>query len=113
MDCMASCISCIQALRSSLELASTSIISGFSMPAEMRKSPRSSLATSRTISFCSEMTVERWSYRCEGVSLDSGWEGRGEGGGRHMTGEKDGDDDDEAVGRKWVGEAARRGKEKK
>lgn len=33
------------------------------MPAVMRKRPRSSFATSLTISFWSEMTVERWSYR--------------------------------------------------
>lgn len=63
MDCMASWMSCIQVLRSSFELARTSIISGFSMPAVMRKRPRSSLATSLTISFWREMTVERWSYR--------------------------------------------------
>lgn len=63
MDCMASWMSCIQVLRSSLELARTSIISGFSMPAVMRKRPRSSLATSLTISFWREITVERWSCR--------------------------------------------------
>lgn len=61
-------------LRSSFELARTSIISGFSMPAVMRKRPRSSLATSLTISFWREMTVERWSYRDRRV----GREGRGE-----------------------------------
>lgn len=60
---MASWMSWIQVLRSSLELARTSIISGFSMPAVMRKRPRSSLATSLTISFWREMTVERWSWR--------------------------------------------------
>lgn len=63
MDCMASWMSCIQVLRSSFELARTSIISGFSMPAVMRKRPRSSLATSLTISFWREMTVERWSCK--------------------------------------------------
>lgn len=63
MDCMASWMSCIQVLRSSFELARTSIISGFSIPAVMRKRPRSSFATSLTISFWREMTVERWSYR--------------------------------------------------
>lgn len=62
-DCMASWMSCIQVLRSSLELARTSIISGLAMPAVMRNRPRSSLATSLTISFCREMTVERWSWR--------------------------------------------------
>lgn len=71
MDCMASWMSCIQVLRSSFELARTSIISGFSMPAVMRKRPRSSLATSLTISFWSEMTVERWSYR--GAKQREGW----------------------------------------
>lgn len=59
MDCMAFWMSCIQVLRSSLELARTSIISGFSMPAVMRKRPRSSLATSLMINFWREMTVER------------------------------------------------------
>lgn len=59
IDCMASWMSCIQVLRSSFELARTSIISGFSMPAVMRKRPRSSLATSLTISFWREITVER------------------------------------------------------
>lgn len=65
MDCIASCMSCIHVLRSSLELARTSIISGFSIPAVMRKRPRSSLATSLTISFWREMTVERWSCSAE------------------------------------------------
>lgn len=62
MDCMAVWMSCIQVLRSSFELAKTSIISGFSVPAVMRKRPRSLLATSLTISFWREMTVERWSF---------------------------------------------------
>lgn len=84
MDCMVSWMSCIQVLRSSLELARTSIISGFSMPAVMRKRPRSSLATSLTISFCREITVERWSCREEQRGASGGqegqWEGRGTGG---------------------------------
>lgn len=62
MDCIASWMSCIQVLRSSLVLARTSIISGLAMPAVMRNRPRSSLATSLTISFWREMTVERWSW---------------------------------------------------
>lgn len=61
IECMASWMSCIQVLRSSRELAWTSTISGFAMPAVMRKRPRSSWATSRTISFCREITVARWS----------------------------------------------------
>lgn len=90
MDCMASWISCIQVLRSSFELARTSIISGFSMPAVMRKRPRSLLATSLTISFWREMTVERWSCRGEGEeeqgrgrSVKGGERKRGREGGGH------------------------------
>lgn len=75
MDCMASWMSCIQVLRSSLELARTSIISGFSMPAVMRKRPRSSLATSLTISFWREITVERWS--CRGDERGAKWRAGG------------------------------------
>src|SRR4029434_1851141 len=67
---MASWRSRIQLLRSSLERAWTSTISGLSVPAVMRNRPRSSLATSRTISLCREITVDRWSCRAHG------WEGR-------------------------------------
>lgn len=83
MDCMACWMSCIQVLRSSFEPARTSIISGFSMPVVMRKRPRSSLATSLTISFWREMTVQRWSCgegraREEGEGLMEANEGGGE-----------------------------------
>lgn len=62
MDCTAVWMSCIQVLRSSLELARISINSGFSVPPVMRKKPHSLLATSLTISFWREMTVESWSF---------------------------------------------------
>lgn len=102
MHCIASCIMAIHVLRSSLLLANTSTISGFSVPAVIRNRPagdtrqslmkplwfvltksqteshsdwnpqkmwekegdwpRSSFATSLTMSLCKEMTVERWSW---------------------------------------------------
>lgn len=51
----------IQLLRSSLELAWTSTISGSFMPMLMRNNPFSSCATSLTISFFKEITVDFWS----------------------------------------------------
>lgn len=78
IECMASWMSCIQVLRSSRELAWTSTISGFAVPAVMRKRPRSSWATSRTISFCREITVARWS--CWWEEWDTEWGGRSEAG---------------------------------
>lgn len=96
MDCMAVWMSCIQVLRSSLELARTSIISGFSVPAVMRKRPRSLLATSRTISFWREMTVERWSFR--ETREDE----------KKRKKKKQGGFDEASVGGEWGGEKDRR-----
>lgn len=54
---------CIQPLRSSLELAWTSTISGSFTPILIRNKPFSSWATSRTINFFREITVDFWSFR--------------------------------------------------
>ncbi len=58
----ASLMSLIQALRSSLEAACTSYISGPAEDALIRNMPLSSLATSRTISFWREITGGFWSW---------------------------------------------------
>lgn len=57
----ASLISLIQAFRSSLLDVCTSYISGPAADALIRNMPFSSLATSRTISFCRAMTGGFWS----------------------------------------------------
>jgi len=51
----------IQAFLSSLVVAWTSYISGPTEEAEMRNIPLSSLATSRTMSFCRGITGGFWS----------------------------------------------------
>lgn len=71
MVCIVSWMICIQPLRSSLELAWTSTISGSLPPMLIRNKPFSSWATSRTISFFREITVDFWSFRWKEMGEES------------------------------------------